>query len=214
MSCNTDTLIQLAKNQLKKLTSKTELTENNYNEYKEARGKPLDEIEKCHKIKMKELGDKPEEHDSDANDSLHTFEKKMAQGLKAELGETYNKDQIKGKEKIFDDLLKVQYELNKQIEDYEKKTNKINDNMKSNDLLLDSQTTKTDLLENVNIGVLVFVILSLIYINFKSFFTRKSKMLSNKKGSKLFNLKDDKKQYENINNENKMMRQRELLQRN
>ena len=85
---------------------------------------------------------------------------------------------------------------------------------KSNNVLLDSQTTKTDLLKNANIGVLVFVIVSVLYINFKSFFKRKSKMLSKKKESSLFNLKDDKKQYENINNQNKMMYQRELLQRN
>lgn len=215
MACDGKVLIKLAEAQLKKLTLKSELTEDNYKEYKEARGKPLERIIQCHKEKMDEFKIKVDEHThTDKDDNLHTFEKNIARGLKKERQERFDEKKITTEEKRFNNLLKEQYELNKQIEDYENKTNKINDDMNSNDLLLDEQTTKTNLLKNANIGVLVFVIVSVLYINFKSFFTRKSKMLSKRKENTLFNVKDDKKQYENINNQNKMKYQRELLQRN
>ncbi len=215
MDCNGINLINIAKKQLDKLTSKKKLTEDNYKEYKEAREKPLEKIIQCHAKKMKDFEINVDTHThTNEDDDLHTFEKNIAEGLLKELEGIYTDIQLSDEEERFNNLLKEQYELNKQIEDYENKTNKINDNMNSNDLLLDEQTTTTNLLKNVNIGVLVFVVVSVLYINFKSFFKRKSKMLLKKKESSLFNLKDDKKQYENINNQNKMMYQRELLQRN
>ena len=214
MVCDGKVLIKLAEEQLKKLTSKSELTEEDKTKYKQAREVPLDKIRDCHAKKMDEFKINADEHTHTTDDNLHTFETDTAEGLKVELTGIYNEKDFADEEKRFDNLLKEQYELNKQIEDYENKTNKINDNMNSNDLLLDDQTTKTKLLKNANLGVLVFVIVSVLYINFKSFFKRKSKMLSKRKENTLFNLKDDKKQYENINNQNKMMYQRELLQRN
>ena len=107
---------------------------------------------------------------------------------------------------ILTKLLEEKYKLDSKIEEYERKTNKITENMSSNDTLLESQTTKTMLLKNINIGVLIFVIISLLYINFKPFVTRKRKMMQlKKKEDNLFSSNNDKIMTENINNENKMM---------
>ena len=92
------------------------------------------------------------------------------------------------------------YSLIKQIESYEQDTDKINSDIINNESLLKSQTNITKLLKKVNIGIFIFVIISLIYINFKSLFKAKSK-ISKKKESSLYNLKDDRKLNEDINND-------------
>ena len=204
-SCNADKLVQAAKDSLEILNSKSELTDNNYKVFKEARKKPLDKIIVCHQEKMKVIETTADSH-ANNNTELHSFEKKIAELLIDEKKLRYDKDKIEAEEHKFSKLLEEKYKLDSKIEEYERKTNKITENMTSNDTLLESQTTKTMLLKNINIGVLIFVIISLLYINFKPFVTRKSKMMQlKKKEDNLFSSKNDKKMTENVNNENKMM---------
>jgi hypothetical protein len=210
--CNADTLILAAKNSLKILESKTELTDVNYDKFKEDRDNSLKKIEQCHADKMTAIGKSVDTHATNAaNTDIHSFEKIIAERLVVENELKYKEQEAIDKEINYKTLLEENYKLDSKIKEYEKKTNKINENMSSNNLLLRSQTTKTNLLKNTNLGVLIFVICSLVYINFKQFFTIKSKTLSKKKENTLFNQKDDKKQYETINNETKMTQQKELL---
>ena len=210
--CNADTLIRAAKNSLEILESKTELTDVNYDKFKEDRDNSLNKIKQCHADKMTAIGDSVDTHAANtANTDIHSFEKIIAERLVVENTLKYDAQMETDKEVNYKTLLEENYKLDTKIKAYEKKTNKINENMSSNNLLLSSQTTKTSLLKNANWGVLIFVICSLVYINFKQFFTRKSKTLSKKKENTLFNQKDDKKQYETINNETKMTQQKELL---
>ena len=202
-SCDVKKLIKAANDSLEILKIKGKSSDINRKEYEEARQKPLDKIIECHQKKMEYIINNIDTHTAD-NTELHNFEKNIAIQLVEENKLRYNNNELKQKEDIFSKLLEVKYNIDTKIKDYEKKTNKIKENMNSNNFLLESQTTKTNLLKNINIGVLTFVIIGLIYINFKNFFSRKPKILLKKKENELFNLNDGKKINQTFNNNNKL----------
>ena len=212
-NCNEEDLVKTAEIALEILNSNKELTDENYKKFEDDRNENINKIKECHDKKMKELGDA----DTHSGNSIHLFEKKIAERLQKENETTDNyntklADNIKEeKEKENTNLLNTNYKLIKQIEEYKVKTDKINADIGNNNTTVKELTNKTNLLKNINIGVFIFVIISLIFINFKPFFRKKAKMLSPNKENKLFNLKDDKKQYENIDNIEKMKYQKQLL---
>jgi len=61
------------------------------------------------------------------------------------------------------------------------------------------------------IQVVLKVILSLVYINFKYLFIKKVNPLTKEKTKSLFSLKNDKKQIETIKNDTIMKKQAKLL---
>ena len=71
--CKADKLVQAAKDSLEILNSKSELTDNNYKVFKEARKKPLEKIIDCHREKMKDIETKTDNHKNE-NTELHSFE--------------------------------------------------------------------------------------------------------------------------------------------
>ena len=221
VKCDKKTLDTNAKETLKlieNLYNGDTNTDIKYETFNEERNKNITAIMDCHDTIMKQIekdiANKPEGHtDTESNyNDIKTFETLISGQLTSDQ-EIYrniegNKTQLTTeKSKLMQQL----YDINAEISSYTKQTDKINADINNNTGSIESNDGKITIMYYGNYIVLGFVILSLVYINFKYLFIKKVNMLTKEKTKTLFSLKNDKKQLETINNETRMKNQEQLL---
>ena len=188
-----------------------------YETFNEERKKNINSIMECHDTIMKKihtnLKEKVEGHNNENDfEDIKTFETLIAGQLASE-AEQYTKiENTSAKLKAQQvTLSKELNDISSQIDYYTKQTDIINADINNNTDSIESSNGKITTMYYGNYIVLGFVILSLVYINFKYLFIKKVNPLTKEKTKSLFSLKNDKKQIETINNETRMKKQEQLL---
>jgi hypothetical protein len=189
-----------------------------YEQFDKEREQNINSIMECHNTIMdkiqKDLETKPEgdTHTKAYFEDIKTFELMIAGQLASEV-EKYKPIEDNTTE-LKENQVTLSKELNDisfQIDDYTEQTNKINADINNNTGSIESSKREINNMYYGNCIVLGFVILSLVYINFKYLFIKKVNPLTKEKTKSLFSLKNDKKQIETIKNDTITKKQEQLL---
>jgi hypothetical protein len=189
-----------------------------YEQFDKEREQNINSIMECHNTIMdkiqKDLETKPEgdTHAKADFEDIKTFELMIAGQLASEV-EKYKPIEDNTTE-LKENQVTLSKELNDisfQIDDYTEQTNKINADINNNTGSIESSKREINNMYYGNCIVLGFVILSLVYINFKYLFIKKVNPLTKEKTKSLFSLKNDKKQIETIKNDTITKKQEQLL---
>jgi hypothetical protein len=172
--------------------------------FKDEREKNIKKIKECHNDIMKEITEKIEntgdEHtdNNEIYEKVKKFESTIVENLSNESKLIKTEENSNKAEDEYEALLKDNFNIEKEIEHYKTRSDKINSDLEANEEVLENNYKKMVTLYIGNIGIFIFIIISLIYINFKKFFIRNTSKISKKQTNLLFDINNNKIKHQSI----------------